>query len=259
MEANEQNWYVNIDGTIHEVSGNTVDQWIWDGTVLAHHPVSKKGVSWMDVGKTVQFAHHFKNARQDNESAVLQNQHTTRVRDEDVPTPVGLKISLGSAAAVVVALLAGYFWAFHIIPPPGEDAFKSTHEVRGLEADYYAARNILEDKRHQLLAAPALKKAADAPELRIRGAHEIGFRKAPAVWSDAEAAGNREELKDIEAKLLDMDVKYTGERKQTVSLLQKADARSRFYRSFVLCFLILGGFNLFVFTVLSGKKKVTLN
>lgn len=254
METSENNWYVNIEGTVHEVSGKTVDQWIWDGTILAHHPVSKKGVSWMDAGKTVQFAHHFKNARPDSETAVLQNRHVTRVSDEDVPAPVGLKISLGSAAAIAVALIAGYFWAFHIIPPPGEDDFKNAHEVRGLEADYYAARNILEDKRHHLLAAPAVKKAADAPELRIKGAHEIGFRKAALVSSEAQLVANREELKDIEANLLDMDVKYTGERQQTISRLQKADSRSRFYRSFVLCFLILGGLNLFIFTVVSGKK-----
>lgn len=253
MEANEQNWYVNIDGTVHEVSGPTVDEWIWNGTVLAHHPISRKGDRWLDTGKTVQFAHHFKNPP-DSESAILQNRFSTRIEDESVPAPAGLKIALGSGAAISLALLIGYFWAFHIIPPPGEDTFVIAHEVRGLEANYYAERNILEDKRHQLLAVPALKKAAEIPELKIKGAYEVGFKKAPAVWSDSEDAANKQELKDIEAKLLDMDVKYTSERKHTISLLQKADSRSRFYRSFVLIFLVLGGLNLFLFTVLSGRK-----
>lgn len=254
METSKKNWYVNIDGTVHEVSGETVDKWIWDGTVLAHHPVSRKGGNWIDAGKTAQFARQFKKAPQDNENALLSSRISNRIEDNDAPSPVGLKISLGSAVAVAVALLAGYLWAFHLIPPPAEDAFKNNHEIRGLEADYYAERNILEDKRHSLLAVPILKKAADAPELKIRGAQEVGFRKSSVGLSDARAEFDKEELKEIENKLLDMDVRYTGERKQTVARLQTADSRSRFYRSFVLCFLILGGLNLFIFTVISGKK-----
>ena len=127
MDTIERNWYVNIDGTVHEASGETVDKWIWDGTLLSHHTLSRGGRRWLEAGRVPQFSAHFSAPPDASTEPAEVGPGMAEARSaaypqalsgDDMPTPLGLKISMGSAIALAVALVAGYLWAFQMTSPP---------------------------------------------------------------------------------------------------------------------------------------------
>lgn len=290
MEQIERNWYVNIDGTIHEASAETIDQWIWNGTILSHHTLSRGGQRWLEARKVPQFSAHF-SAPADASTEVGPGMAEARsaaypqaLSGDDLPTPLGLKISMGSAIALAVALIAGYLWAFQITSPPDRASLTESPEMRALQVKYDMEKKRIEDVQ---IALKAETESAAAPRLADRNALKAGCERRGS--GDSESTGIHSEcaeqadsirqaqeasLKKLKASIspkvqFDMngkvitnvdksfetlDLQLEADQKQTVTDLQKADARSRFYRTFVLLFLGLAGLNIVRLTLFSAKS-----
>lgn len=297
MEIPEKNWYVNIDGTIHEASGETVDKWIWDGTILSHHTVSRGGLRWLEAGKVPQFARHFASPADPSEdtgeigpgpaearTAVYQEQILT---GDDLPTPLGLKISMGSAIALAAALLLGYLWAFQLTSPPSRASLTESPEMRALQTRYDTEKKRLEDiQLSQKVFLEPLLQQQTAPKLTYRPErglncdvtsegynggtgrynkcnepYEQSLETAKALVKKVQEAKQRKEfdmngqvITSIDKSMETLDLKLEADQKQTVIDLQKADTRSRFYRTFVLLFLALAGLNIVRLTLFPLKK-----
>jgi hypothetical protein len=294
METLEKNWYVNIDGTIHEASGETVDKWIWDGTILSHHTLSRGGQRWLEARRVPQFSSLFV-AAVDGPSgpaeigsgmaAARSTAYPQTLSGDDLPTPLGLKISMGSAIALAVALLAGYLWAFQISSPPDRASLTESPEMRALQVKYDMEKKRIEDIQ---IAQKAKQKTPDDLKLnefnRIKincerlaprdrdntGIHgecadqAENFRQAQAAYLEKFRAAvphkvqfdlNGQVITSVDKGFETLDLKLEADQKQTVIDLQKADTRSRFYRTFVLLFLGLAGLNIVRLTLFSSKNN----
>ena len=88
---------------------------------------------------------------------------------DDLPTPLGLKISMGSAIALAVALLAGYLWAFQITSPPDRASLTESPEMRALQVKYDMEKKRIEDIQISLKtqnAEPRLPSVNGIKQLR---------------------------------------------------------------------------------------------
>jgi hypothetical protein len=269
METLEKNWYVNIDGTIHEASGETVDKWIWDGTLLSHHTISRGGQRWLEAARVPQFSRLFAAPIDAAEIGPgMPEAHSPTdpqtLSGEDLPTPLGVKISMGSAIALAVALVAGYFWAFQITSPPERAAFTESPEMRALQIKYDMEKKRIEDIQISLKAnagpAPA-QELSNRPQAdpqmqdKWRAAQEASLKKVKTADRDPLRFDmNGQAITSVDKSFETLDLKLEADQKQTVTDLQKADTRSRFYRTFVLLFLALAGLNIVRITLFSGKN-----
>ena len=66
---------------------------------------------------------------------------------------------------------------------------------------------------------------------------------------------NGQVITSVDKSFETLDLKLEADQKQTVTDLQKADTRSRFYRTFVLLFLGLAGLNIVRLTLFSSKNN----
>jgi hypothetical protein len=294
METLEKNWYVNIDGTVHEASGETVDKWIWDGTILSHHTISRGGQRWLEAGRVPQFSSLFAAAVDGSAGPAEIGPGMAEARSaayprafsgDDPPTPLGLKISMGSAIALAVALLAGYLWAFQISSPPDRASLAESPEMRALQVKYDMEKKRIEDIQIAQKAKQQLPDDLKGNELNsikincerlaprdddstgIHGeCHDQAenFRQAQAVYFDKFMAAAPQKVRfDLNGQVITsvakgfetLDLKLEADQKQTVIDLQKADTRSRFYRTFVLLFLGLAGLNIARLTLFSSKNN----
>ena len=272
METLEKNWYVNIDGTILEASGETVDKWIWDGTILSHHTLSRGGQRWLEAARVPQFSSHFTAPVDASEDAVEIGPGMAEARSaaypqtlsgDDLPTPLGLKISMGSAIALAIALLAGYLWAFQITSPPDRASLTESPEMRALQVKYDTEKKRVEDIQISLKtnAEPTpgqrltnRQEADPGMQDKWRAAQEASLKKiktADPIRFDM----NGQVITSVDKSFETLDLKLEADQKQTVTDLQKADTRSRFYRTFVLLFLGLAGLNLVRVTLFSSKNN----
>jgi hypothetical protein len=274
METLEKNWYVNIDGAIHEASGETVDKWIWDGTILSHHTLSRGGQRWLEAARVPQFSSHFAAPVDASEDAAEIGPGMAEARSaaypqsfsgDGLPTPIGLKISMGSAIALAVALLAGYLWAFQITSPPDRVSLTESPEMRALQVKYDAEKKRIEDIQISLKA-----NAEPTPGQRLTNHREAGGVMQDK-WRAAQEASlkkiktadpapirfdmNGQVITSVDKSFETLDLKLEADQKQTVADLQKTDTRSRFYRTFVLLFLGLAGLNLIRLTLFSSKNN----
>lgn len=292
MEIPEKNWYVNIDGTIHEASGETVDKWIWDGTILSHHTLSRGGLRWLEAGKVPQFAGHFAAPADTSTDTAEIGPGPAEARSaaysqapsgDDLATPLGLKISMGSAIALAVALLFGYFWAFQLTSPPDRASLVESPAMRALQTRYDSEKKRLEDIQISLKAETeqASLKLVDRNSIKlscerlgpgdsestgihsecaeladsVRQAQEASLKKLKAsIPTKVQFDMNGQVVTNVEKSMETLDLKLEADQKQTVIDLQKADARSRFYRTFVLLFLALAGLNIVRLTLFPLKK-----
>ena len=294
METLEKNWYVNIDGTIHEASGETVDKWIWDGTILSHHTLSRGGQRWLEAGRVPQFSSLFAAAVDGSAAPAEIGPGMAEARSaaypqtfsgDDPPTPLGLKISMGSAIALAVALVAGYLWAFQISSPPDRASLTEAPEMRALQVKYDMEKKRIEDiqiaqkekqqKPDDLKVNELNKIKLDCQRLAPRDRDSTGihgecadqaenFRQAQAVYLEKLKAAvpqkvqfdmNGQVITSVDKGFETLDLKLEADQKQTVTDLQKADTRSRFYRTFVLLFLGLAGLNIIRLTFFSSKNN----
>lgn len=293
METPDKNWYVNIDGTIHEASRETVDQWIWDGTILSHHTVSRGGLRWLEAGRAPQFAQHFSTRAESSlNDAELgpafvgpgPADRQPPLPDDDPGNQLGLKISMGSAIALAVALLAGYLWAFQISSPPSRASLMDSPGIRALQQKYDIEKKRIEDIQ---LSQKAEAESAPAPRLTHSPASGLncdptsdGYNGGPGrynkcaenyeKWREDQEASvkkvkaavqqkigfdmNGQIITNIDKSFETLDLKLEADQKQTIVDLQKADTRSRFYRTFVLLFLGLAGLNIVRLTLFPLKR-----
>lgn len=274
METLEKNWYVNIDGTIHEASGETVDKWIWDGTILSHHTLSRGGQRWLEAGRVPQFCSHFTAPVDASADPAEIGPGMAEARSAAYPQtlpadgprpPLALKISMGSAIALAVALLAGYLWAFQISSLPDRASLTESPEMRALQIKYDMEKKRIEDIQISLKA-----DAEPTPGQRLTNRSEAGAGMQDK-WREAEEASlkkirtadrnpirfdmNGQVITSADKSFETLDLKLEADQKQTVIDLQKADTRSRFYRTFVLLFLGLAGLNIVRLTLFSSKNN----
>jgi hypothetical protein len=294
METIERIWYVNIDGTIHEASAETVDKWIWDGTILSHHTVSRGGRRWLEAGRVPQFASHFSTGAGDFSvlgeigpglSGARPAAYPQKLTGDDLPAPLGLKISMGAAIALAVALLAGYFWAFQLSSPPDRASLMEAPEMKALQTKYDTEKKRLEDiqiAQKETQVRPGAQKLSDLNRIKVgcerlaprdsdstgihgecadqaenfRQAQEASLKKMEAsVQQKVQFDMNGKIITNVDKSLETLDLKLEADQKQTITDLQKADARSRFYRTFVLLFLGLAGLNIVRITLFSAKNE----
>lgn len=274
METLEKNWYVNIDGTIHEASGETVDKWIWDGTILSHHTLSRGGQRWREAGRVPQFASHFvipvdaPTGPAEIVPGVAEARSAPSpqtLSGEDLPTPLGLKISMGSAIALAVALIAGYLWAFQLTSPPERASLTESPEMRALQVKYDMEKKRIEDIQISLKAnaeptpgqrLTARPEADPQMQDKWRAAQEASLKKIRTADRDPIRFDmNGQVITSADKSYETLDLKLEADQKQTVTDLQKADTRSRFYRTFVLLFLGLAGLNIVRLTLFRTKNN----
>jgi hypothetical protein len=272
METLEKDWYVNIDGTIHEASGETVDKWIWDGTLLSHHTLSRGGQRWREAGRVPQFSSHFEApvdaaagpAEMDPGMEEARSAaYPQALSGDDLPTPLGLKISMGSAIALAVALILGYLWTFQMTSPPDRASLTESPEMRALQVKYDMEKKRIEDIQISLAKAEPTpgQRLAPRPEAatemqdKWRAAQEASLKKIKTADRDPLRFDmNGQIITSVDKSFETLDLKLEADQKQTVTDLQKADTRSRFYRTFVLLFLGLAGLNIIRLTLFSGKN-----
>jgi hypothetical protein len=274
METLEKNWYVNIDGTIHEASGETVDKWIWDGTILSHHTLSRGGQRWREAGRVPQFCAHFASLDDASADPVEIGPGMAEARSagypqtfpgDDLPTPLGLKISMGSAIALAVALVLGYLWAFQMTSPPDRASLTESPEMRALQIKYDTEKKRIEDIQISLKASAEPtpgQRLTNRPEAdpqmqdKWRAAQEASLKKIKTADRDPLRFDmNGQAITSVDKSFETLDLKLEADQKQTVTDLQKADTRSRFYRTFVLLFLGLAGLNMVRLTLFSPKNN----
>jgi hypothetical protein len=294
METLKKNWYVNIDGTILEASGETVDKWIWDGTILSHHTLSRGGQRWLEAGRVPQFSSLFTAAVEGSAAPAEIGPGMAEARSaayprafsgDDPPTPLGLKISMGSAIALAIALVAGYLWAFQISLPPDRASLTESPEMRALQVKYDMEKKRIEDIQ---IAQKAKQEIPDALKLNELNSIKVNcerlasrdrdntglhaechdqaenFRQAQAAYLEKFKTAipqkvrfdlNGQVITSVEKGFETLDLKLEADQKQTVTDLQKADTRSRFYQTFVLLFLGLAGLNIVRLTLFSSKNS----
>jgi hypothetical protein len=180
MENLDKNWYVEIGETVYEATTETVDQWIWDGTVLSEHRVSRGGQRWLEAGKVPRFAGHFSSAQEMNEilgskggglrvaSPRPEERAAGTGRTGSAPHPFGVQLLGGSAIALIVALLAGYMWVYQFTAPKDIALINNSPEMQGLQSQYDAQKAELNEIRTSMTAkpkpTPALAVAWNGPE-----------------------------------------------------------------------------------------------
>lgn len=287
METPNRNWYVEIGETVYEAATETIDQWIWNGTVLSQHRVSRGGQRWIEAGKAPQFARHFSSPQQVNELFASEGigfrratpgaespSALTQGPGEAITQPFGVKLLAGSAIALVIALIGGYLWAYHLSSPKDLSVINNSPEMLALQGRYDTEKTRLEGLRASLMAPPKPKPASPAtwngPEFdehlidcdRVpSGKYD---RKMPWGCSDESKAENRVKtaqkikvtppserpgvvpamLTDTNDQLTNIDVKFETDKKTVIAEARSADSRSKFYQAFVLMFLGLAGLNL---------------
>lgn len=281
MEPPDKNWFVEIDETVYEATTETIDQWIWDGTVLSNHRVSRGGQRWLEAGKVPRFADHFSPSREIKEvlsegvgvnaaPPVAESRYTPSTASENLTPPLGVRLMAGSTIALLIALLGGYLWAYQFSAPKDLTVINNSLEMRALQADYDVEKSRIEGRKTAVEAARqrAAAAAMQAGELRDtrfnfidcdRSGPEtdsvcLELRKQPGRWlqetEKMKAAMQRvaqhkpAAVPDYDAQLSDLDSKFETDRNRLIAEARSADARSKFYQTFVLLFLGLAGLNL---------------
>jgi hypothetical protein len=184
---------------------------------------------------------------------------------DDPPTPLGLKISMGSAIALAVALILGYLWAFQMTSPPDRASLTESPEMRALQVKYDMEKKRIEDIQISLRAnaeptpgqrLTARPEAGTEMQDKWRAAQEASLKKIKTADRDPLRFDmNGQAITSVDKSFETLDLKLEADQKQTVTDLQKADTRSRFYRTFVLLFLGLAGLNLVRVTLFSSKSN----
>jgi hypothetical protein len=176
METLDKNWYVEIGETVYEATTETVDQWIWDGTVLSQHRVSRGGQRWLEAGKVPRFAGHFSSADEMNEILAAKGAGTrpappraeerVTMASQSPPMPFGVQLMGGSAVALVVALLCGYLWAYQFSAPKDLAVINNSPEMQAFQRKYDAEKAELGEIKTAFTAKP---KPTPAPPTTWRG------------------------------------------------------------------------------------------
>lgn len=284
MNPPDRTWFVEIDETVYEATAETIDQWIWDGTVLSQHRVSRGGQRWLEAGKAPQFAKHFHTTGDviASEGIGLKTAPLPAPANPAVPyavanprPPFGVRLMAGSTIALFVALLAGYLWAYQVSKPKDLAEINDSPEMRALQTLYDADKAVLEKERD---AAEAARKAAMATQPAGLSDRSFEFidcdridpenssvclelRKQPGRWLDgvqktkasAPVVKSPTRVTVLERKFSELDIKFEADKKQIITDARSADSRSKFFSSCVLLFLGLSGLNLARLS-LSSKK-----
>jgi hypothetical protein len=285
MEPPNKTWFVEIDETVYEATAETIDQWIWDGTVLSQHRVSRGGERWLEAGKAPQFAKHFHTTADviASEGIGLKTAPVFRApADPAVPygvanphPPFGVRLMAGSMIALFVALLAGYLWAYQVSKPKDLAEINSSPGMHVLQDQYDADKAVLEKERD---AAEAARKAAAGREAGGLSDRSFEFidcdrtgpetssaclelRKQPGRWLDnvqktkasVPVVKGPTPVTALDRKFSDLDTKFEADKKQIITDARNADSRSKFYSSFGLLFLVLAGLNLTRLSLTSKK------
>jgi hypothetical protein len=284
-------WFVDIDGTIHQASTETIDQWIWDGTMLAQHRVSREGARWLEAGKAPQFADHFVTSQEMNQllgSDGIALKITPRPEKErfdfpseaaNKPKPFGVKLLGGSAIALLIGLLGGYLWAYQFSAPKDLAVINISPEMQALQGRYDTEKAKIDEQKAawviKTAPTPVPAKLGPGTSRNIRNQTEK-FQVGPGGGMSSEDLKRFQEaggfgdktpgyspspLRDpgVDAfmngdqALQTLNLKFEAEKEQIISDSRAADSRSKFYPAFVLLFLGLAGFNL-VRLSLSSKK-----
>jgi len=260
----EKNWFVDIDGTVYEASTETIDQWIWDGTMLAKHRVSREGARWLEVGRAPQFATHFVNAEAMND--ILANEGIgvrpapVRASEDSVflsssvatkaPQPFGIRLLAGWAIALLIALVAGYFWSYQISSPLDMAVINNSPEMNSLQAKYDDDKARIEEKVSSL--------RAQADPVRLTGGSPKRTREIVEIYKKIQATNTPDRIvplinSSVAADITALNNQFEADKKMLVAEMRGADKRSRFYQVFVLLFLGIAGLNLARLSLFSKK------
>lgn len=289
METTDKNWYVDIDGTVYEATTETIDQWIWDGTVLTQHKVSRGGNRWLEAGRVPQFTGHFENARQMQELmgegvGVATKMMPPPVRQEPQPdftpasrpmpsdvaanaqSPFGIRLMGGSAVALLIALAASYTWVYHISAPMDLALINNSREMQVVQEKFDQQKLFIEQGKASAVAAENAPKPRPAgPKLGPAKTGDFGGRgKFPGFQMDipqytpptpAEINLNGYIPKrDFDGELANANAQFEAEKKVVIDNARGAERKSRFIQTLVLLFLGLAGLNLVRISIFPGKK-----
>lgn len=283
MEPPDKNWFVEIDETVYEATTETIDQWIWNGTVLSKHRVSRGGQRWLEAGKVPRFADRFSPARKIKEVrsegvgvrvAPPRTEERSAVTSQATvsPQPFGVKLLGGSAIALLVALLGGYLWAYQFTAPKDLAVINNSPEMQALQSKYDADNASIDERKTAPVptaaAIPvAVSKLGPGTSKNIKNQTQSlkagpgggmssedlkRFRTAQAEFRDQTYAITPTPLSDPavdalmngDAERQSISLKFEADKNQVITKARTADARSKFYETFVLLFLGLSGLNL---------------
>lgn len=278
METAAKNWFVDIDGTVYEATTETIDQWIWDGTMLANHRVSREGARWLEAGKAPQFVKHFPSSQETNDllgsegigartvpprpPELQAGKHVSlpsSVRDQ--PNTFGVRLLGGSGLALIVALVAGYLWAYQFTAPKDLSLINDSPEIQKLQSNYDTEKAKFEERK---AAAAKPIPAGVSQNLNNGGQPSIDCDRKDAVIAmicseagrkDAKEYGKMEEKiqpvvnkadssASIDNSITDLNTKFESEKKKIVAEARATESKSKFYEVFVLLFLGLAGLNI---------------
>lgn len=288
METTEKNWYVDIDGTVYEATTETIDQWIWDGTVLSKHQVSRGGNRWLEAGKVPRFTGHFENARQMQELmgegvGVTARVMPPPVREEpqapfissasrpmpsevaaSAQSPFGIRLLGGSAVALLIALTAAYFWVYHISAPMDLALINNTREMQAVQTKFDQQKSQVEQARAEMEARPAPTVKRTAGGLGPAKTGDIASRKfgnfqmdmpvytpPPPVEIDLEGIIPK---RNFDGEIQNLTAEFETEKKVVIDNARSAERKSRFTQTLVLLFLGLAGLNLVRISIFQGKR-----
>jgi hypothetical protein len=274
----EKNWHVDTGESVFETDAETLKQWIWEGAVLPHHRVSRGGLRWLEAGKVPLFAEHFATAQEMKEllgsdlppaktpmppvrPPMPQMDDRFALPSEKIaaePTPFGIKLMAGSAVALVLALIGGYVWAYHISSPRDFATMKNDPKIVALQTKYDKDKVVIEEFRDAKPAyqPPPIASIPSGPRLgpgktgKLAGQDKLmqmaasQFEKydyTPPPIPDLSAMMPKH---DYDGELKNLSAQFETDKNKAVADIRNADSKSRFPLAAVVLFFGLGGLNL---------------
>ena len=284
MEAVIENkWHVDTGESVFETDAETLKQWIWEGSVLPHHRISRGGLRWLEAGKVPQFAEHFAAAQemkgllggdvppakttmppvrvpspQTDERFALPSE-----RIAATATPFGVKLMASSVIVVILALLGGYLWAYHVSAPRDVASMQNESKIVELQTKFDEGKAVIEAFRN---AKPAFQPpvAASMPPTAGLGPAKTGDF---AARKGLNAVGNMptytaQSMPDLSAmmpkhdydgELKNLTAQFERDKSKVIADIRAADSKSRFPLAALALFMGLGGLNLVRLKVSSRK------
>lgn len=287
---NEKNWHVDTGGSVLETDAETLKQWIWEGTVLPHHRVSRGGLRWLEAIKVPQFAEHFATAKEMND--LLGNTVAPPPQAASTPvftppprrpvsefddryalpsekikmaeTPFHIKLMASSAIVLVLAIVGGYLYAYHISSPREVAAMKDDPKLVEIQTKFDKDKAAIEEFRN---AKPAFTPAAPrASGPRLGPAKTGDIARGPLAYFDASQLPNFDNTPpqpdlsalmphhDYDGELKNLNAKFETDKNKVITDIRAADSKKRFPAAAFLLFIGLGGVNLVRLRVSSKKS-----
>lgn len=276
----ENNWHVDTGESVLETDAETLKQWIREGSVFPHHRLSRGGLRWLEAGKVPQFAEHFATAHEMKEllssdippaktPLTREGTHLSQNDDQFVlpsekiaaaQTPFGIKLMASSAVALILALLGGYLWAYHVSSARDFASLKNEPKMFELQTKLDGDKAVIEAFRNSKPAYQPPVAGAYAPGLGPAKTGDFADRKFGSPGNmptyttpripDPSAMMPKS---DYDGMLKNLDAQFETDKKKIVGDIRAADSKSRFPLAAFALFMGLGGLN-FVRLKLFSKK-----